>query len=328
MKARGWILALAAAAVVTLARTADGQEGEVRKGWLGFSWEMTEDRAVAVDVTSVYPGSPAARAGVRNGDRIVRWNGSADVAAVLETLRLEPGDTVRLRIRRDEQRQRDRDVMVVAAPRPAALALKQSAPVQVFGVPRGDWERWQEELRASQEEIEQMFGDGRMRAFRVDSLGEAMSRVWGERFRIDSLAFHADSLHKGIELMLRDSLGPQLRAMGEQLRFMVPEGTSRAVIALGSRSVAGAEFEEMNAGLASYFGTDEGALVLRVSAGTPAARAGLQPGDVVLEANEREVDSVEDLRDAVARAQRTRGRAVQLEILRRGQRHELDLEWE
>jgi S1-C subfamily serine protease len=109
---------------------------------------------------------------------------------------------------------------------------------------------------------------------------------------------------------------------------MVPEGTSRTVIALGSRSVAGAEFEEMNEGLSSYFGTDEGALVLRVSPGTPAAQAGLRAGDVVLEADGRDVDSVDDLRSALARAQRNRPRAVELEILRKGRRESIDLRWE
>jgi S1-C subfamily serine protease len=84
----------------------------------------------------------------------------------------------------------------------------------------------------------------------------------------------------------------------------------------------------MNPGLSAYFGTDEGALVLRVAPGTPAARAGLQPGDVVLEANDREVDSVDDLRNAVARAQGMRPRAVQLEILRQGRRQDIDLRWE
>ena len=100
------------------------------------------------------------------------------------------------------------------------------------------------------------------------------------------------------------------------------------MIALGSRSVAGAEFEEMNEGLSGYFGTDDGALVLKVSPGTPADRAGLRPGDVVLEANGLEIDSVDDLREVLVRAQRSRTRSVLIDILRQRQRQEVELRWE
>jgi membrane-associated protease RseP (regulator of RpoE activity) len=325
MKLRRWIVAFAGFAVIGLAARADAQEDNPRRGWLGISYVATEDNGdETVVVESVYPGSPAAAAGMRAGDVIIRWNGSTDVSAALEALRLRPGDEVRLTIRRG--RARDRDVLVTAGQRPREFAY--SVPKEgpgVFGMSPDEWETWQKELRENGEEIARLFRDNPgMRALRADSLG----RVWQQRFKLDSLALHADSLHKGIELMLRDSLGPQLQALGDQIRIMVPEGTSRTVIALGRRSVAGAEFEEMNEGLSRYFGTDEGALVLRVSPETPAARAGLQPGDVVLEVDEREVDSVDDIRDAVSRAQRSRSRAVQMEILREGRRRELDLSWE
>ena len=49
---------------------------------------------------------------------------------------------------------------------------------------------------------------------------------------------------------------------------------------------------------------------------------------VVRRADDREVDSVDDIRSAVARAQGSRTRAVLLEVLRDGRRQELDLRWE
>src|SRR5690606_31724488 len=110
---------------------------------------------------------------------------------------------------------------------------------------RAEMRRNREEMRRNGEEIARALGEARVRSFHVDSL----ARFWGDRIKLDSLAIHADSLHKGIQLLLRDSLGPRLEALGDELRILVPQGPTRTVFALGNRSVAGAEFEEMNPGL-------------------------------------------------------------------------------
>lgn len=321
MSVRGWMPMLLGALLTIPIGVAAAQETVERPGWLGFTYEASrENGRERVRVDQVYPRSPAAAAGLRKSDEIVRWNGRADVGQALEALWLEPGDSVRLRIRRGEAR--ERDLVVVADRRPPRVfSYGPAGEAERFGFSREDAERLQRELKANQEEIERLFRDQAWPdSIRIDTfwVGDAFGRT---------LKLHADSLHRGLQLMLRDSLGPQLQALAEDFRW-VPEAGARAVAMMGRRSVAGAEFEEMNSGLSAYFGTDEGALVLRVSPGTPAARAGLQPGDVVLQADDREVDSIEDLRTAVARAQKQRPRAVQLEILRRGRRQELDLRWE
>ena len=65
--------------------------------------------------------------------------------------------------------------------------------------------------------------------------------------------------------------------------------------------VAGAEFRELHGDLAEYFeGTDAGLLVIRVIPGTPAARAGLREGDVVVEVNGEECHEISTLRSAMA----------------------------
>ena len=312
MRARIWTPILFGALLVVVTGNANAQEMRVRSGWLGFTYEaFAEDGEENAHITRVYPGSPAAEAGVREGDEIIRVNGRTDVATALDAQEIEPGDTIRMRVRRDVGR--DSDVAVVAARRPNNLAVIAPTPRRV----------WSDDDRRE---------DRMFYRFRPDSLIARVDSLFGRNGRVfvwpDSLFVHADSLHRGLELMLRDSLGPKLREFSEEFRAWVPEGGARSVITIGRRSVAGAEFEEMNPGLSAYFGTDEGALVLRVAPGTPAARAGLQPGDVVLEANDREVDSVDDLRNAVSRAQGMRPRAVQLEILRQGRRQDIDLRWE
>ena len=299
MNGRGRLVVLVGALSLFATGQAGAQEAAARRGWLGFVWEATEADGGAIRIENVYPGSPAADAGIRDGDLVVRWNGESDVERALERLRLQPGDSIRVRVRRGNER--DRDLVIVAERRPNEVyaVTPRRAPEGFFGLSPEEMEEVQEAFRKSQQEMAKAF-----RELRMDS-------------RMDSLS-----------TMLRDSLGPRLREMNDEIRLMVPEGTSRTVIALGSRSVAGAEFEEMNAGLSSYFGVDRGALVLRVAPDTPAGRAGLRPGDVVLEANDREVESIADLRAAISRAQRVRPREVELEILRKGQRQSLELSWE
>ena len=69
----------------------------------------------------------------------------------------------------------------------------------------------------------------------------------------------------------------------------------------GQRVVAGAELTELNPSLGRYFGVDEGVLVTEVTAGSPAAEGGVEPGDVIVEVDGEEVTSVRDVRGSVSR---------------------------
>jgi hypothetical protein len=209
---------------------------------------------------------------------------------------------VRVRVRRGSQR--DRDVTIVASSRPETVIYSSRSD-------DGD-----DVVVIRPREIE--------RPLRMFS---------------DSMFVHMDSLFQHLQLRLRDSLGVhfrefernQLPRIQDQLREMersMSASGDRFVFELGTRSVAGAEFAEMNEGLSSYFGTDEGVVVLKVASGTPAARAGLQAGDVVVRVNDQAVSAISELRSAVARAQTRDSRAVTLQVIRRGQRRALEMRWE
>src|SRR5690606_35334978 len=72
---------------------------------------------------------------------------------------------------------------------------------------------------------------------------------------------------------------------------------------VGQHAIAGVEFTELNPQLAEYFqGATSGLLVLRVAPGSPGARAGLRPGDVVFAANDDPIYRIRDLRSAIAGA--------------------------
>jgi 2-alkenal reductase len=86
------------------------QNGRVIRPYLGITYEpITPRQALAGDlpvdhgvlVTAVEPGSPADRAGVRNGDIITSLNGQAidgDHPLVNELFRYRPGDTVTVEV--------------------------------------------------------------------------------------------------------------------------------------------------------------------------------------------------------------------------------------
>ncbi len=86
--------------------------------------------------------------------------------------------------------------------------------------------------------------------------------------------------------------------------------------------VAGARLTPLNAGLAEYFGTPRGVLVVEVADGTPAQEAALRAGDVLLKVGGVEVDDLDPIRRAIAGA---RDDEVPITVWRKGKRVELKL---
>jgi serine protease Do len=97
----------------------------------------------------------------------------------------------------------------------------------------------------------------------------------------------------------------------------------------------GLEFQEISGQLADYFklAGDEGVLVTSVETDGPAAKAGLQAGDVILKLGSREIQDGEDLRRAVEKAEPGRetsvtvqrdGRTLELKLTPAGARRERD----
>lgn len=321
MKTRATILSLlvALAAPAALAAQERVERVEVMApgaAWMGIRFAWDEGRPQEARVDRVVRGSPAEATGIRSGDVVVRLNGAPVTEEAVANLSrtLKVGDSVRLRLRRDG---REEEKTVVAARRSDMLVLRDGEPLPLLG----------EGARAM--------------IFRTDTLD----------MHVDSLLQRMDSLrvrilgnrdgkllelHRGDSavMILRDSL---LRSFGreplvldaERMRmrgFPGGEGGVRSFFYdFGPRAIAGAEFAEMNRDLGRYFRTDKGLLVLQVAPSTPASRAGLEGGDVVVRANGEEVETVEDLRRAVARD--TDG-LVRVEVIRQGRRRELEVRWE
>lgn len=88
---------------------------------------------------------------------------------------------------------------------------------------------------------------------------------------------------------------------------------------LGSNRVAGAEVVDLRPGLAEYFDVETGVLVVDVSPGTPAAIAGIRPGDVIVNLDRVAVRSVDELRTGISRA----GATLPVTLVRQGSRIEV-----
>lgn len=341
MKFRGIWLPLLAAALLAPGAARAQEDDDRRPGMIGISFDTSaEDDADGVRILEVRRGGPAHQAGVREGDLVVRLNGRNAVEA-FRTLpgTLEEGDTVRMRIRREGGE--ERDVVVVAVRRPATrFGITRPRPggrpmVYVNG----------DSVEFPLEEITMRIDSLHTRLLHLDS-----GRV---RVRLDSLVhLFNDSARVYIERMPNIELrldGPELEALRLEGRLGELEDEAFRIesrifemeelgseleglraqpffMELGRRAAAGAELAEMNEGLSRYFGgLTQGALVIEVAPNTPAARAGLEAGDVILRAGGREVESPEDVRRALTAA--PEGEVV-LEVQRQGRRRELTLEWD
>lgn len=308
---KGWMPLVAAMLMVPAALSAQQGRGEPR-GWMGVSFDWDSAGAREARVAEVVSGSAAARAGLRTGDVVVRINSGPATEQAVDRLRneLEVGDTVRVRIRRGRAEEERR---VVATARRETRIGRLPGEVRVGG------------------------GDREV-VIRVDSI----------RPRLDSLARRMESLRSRVRTRDRDSvivysfdgahgrggdsvvvnlrsLDRMGRALGRELESIGTREIERLpfFLEVGRRAVAGAELSELNPDLARYFRVDDGVLVLQVARSTPAARAGLQGGDVIVRAAGRSVGSVADLRRAFGE----REGKVRLEVVRQGQRRQLDVEW-
>lgn len=83
---------------------------------------------------------------------------------------------------------------------------------------------------------------------------------------------------------------------------------------LGRNRVAGAEVLDLRPEMARYFGVETGVLIVDVAARTPAAIAGIVPGDVIVRIDQVAVHSVDELRFGISQA----GETLPLTLIRQG----------
>lgn len=237
---------------------------------------LPEERGALV--TRVMEDSPAARAGLREGDVVLRWN-EEPVESVAELRRLvretPPGRTVGIRVFRDGGRKR---VEATLEEREEGAFFRGSI------VPR---------------EMEEKV------ARRLERARTQMERA-GRHLREERLEEHAQHL--------RD----RLREVKHRLEDLDLEVHGFRV---GSRRL-GLRLQPLTDQLAAYFGVDEGrgVLVASVRKGSPAERAGVRAGDVLLSLAGEEVNGPSDAAAALMGAEEGE---VEIVVFRDGERSTL-----
>jgi membrane-associated protease RseP (regulator of RpoE activity) len=312
-------------------------------------------------ITRVVPGSPAADAGLVAGDTILSINRVAATEQVMSAP-IEPGDTVVVRVRRGGREQEVTVVAGERSERFQAFTV-EAIPDSVLRHMQVIVDAVRSEmdtLRTRAITIERLHGDSVV-VFRFggdsvpllhfrpgEPVPDSVRAYWlqmADSMRVRTLHL-ADSMRiRGFDFadrarILADSLPPggaYFRALPGAEGWSIAFGDSAAGrmfvspgeimaggMSVGFRAVAGAELSELNPGLAGYFGTAEGVLVLNAREGTPAARAGIMAGDVIVEVDGTKVSSIAELRRAF-RPRPERGATVRLRLLRRGEHLDVDL---
>lgn len=147
----------------------------------------------------------------------------------------------------------------------------------------------------------------------VGNSGGALVNLRGELLGINTAILAPGGGSVGIGFAIPSNMAVSI------MRDLVQHGRVR-------RGLLGIAAQDLTPQLAEAFGLTrrQGAVIVRVKEDSPAARAGLQPGDVVTAVNGRTVKNASDLGNAIGLARV--GESVRLDIVREGQRLELTAE--
>ncbi len=236
---------------------------------------LREVRGVAVE--KVVENSPAAAAGIRDGDVIVRFNGD-EITSTRKLTRLigevEPDHQVKVTVLRGGSEQ---EITATLGKRPGVK-----------------------------------FGEGN---FNFSGPGVF------ERFDLEKLR---DLPQMKDFPMLKDL--PQLKDLpnAEGFRsFTFPGGEGNVFTwTSGSGRQIGVGVTDLTTQLAKHFGVEDGLLIEEVRENSPAARAGIKAGDIIVEANSKAVKGQIDL---VREVNSKKDGDVQLTIVRDGKRQTISV---
>ena len=324
----GFGLGVLATAVMCTVSSASAQE----RGWLGVevvcsdcSYKGTDDFAVwsfetAPEIRQVVDGSPAARAGLEDGDTLMRINGLeiTSEAGGRAFGAMSAGAVVTLLVRR--------------AGREISIAVTPLTHHDVYGewhqlaVTQNGWDSLRVQfltLSREQSKLQTALRNAEVQLRRT----EAMQVSVRQQEQAVTLRVEVDSIRRDLKQaqwkfkVQTDSLAKRTLYVAPtprpEVAVVVPQPEARTLVVYRN-VVAGARFEELDEEsplVSDLPGVEGGLLIVKTVEGTPAYEAGLRQGDVVFAINGEPVKSVADLRRAL-RAERE----SQISYVRRGEK--------
>ena len=299
-----------------------------RRGWLGFRTDPNDSEVIL----EVAPDSPAERAGIRPGDRIVSADRLLYSVSKADSTSGRPGPsryyvsgpimgaTYRMTLARGAE---TFDVSMVAVAPPASqrpLLRPTLAPGSAPDTLAAEVEAFRTELARTTLQPSRRAPATPLRRF--DELRTRADSEAARRPELDeALTIRDSALYAMLERTVNGRLTGDSGIISDPELYNDLSARIRQVDLLAStldrrpNAISGAEFEQLNPALGQYFGgISEGVFVLRVGAESPAATAGLEPGDIVQSVNGERVATIEGMRERVARATGT----ITLQVIRKG----------
>ena len=314
MRSRRIRTGVAPAVLAFLAMLLTGSQVQAQeRGFLGINLEcqncQREDRGgVSVwwfsehpSITWVREDGPAAKAGLQEGDVILAVRG-IDLTTEeggREFGGLQAGETTEFLVRRSGE-----EVSVMVTPGSPAEAFGEEYAVVMFP------EKWdsvmlqlrkmyegQLQLQIAVGQAERALAVTEAEAQRTSS-AQQRETVIKQRAQIDSMRLQMIKWQKVIRVQADSLAARTLKVVPRAVEVDVMAPESRTIMVY-SNAVAGARFEALDEDsplVSDMDGVDGGLLIVKIVKDTPAHRAGLRQGDVVLTANGVPVRSVRELR--------------------------------
>jgi S1-C subfamily serine protease len=281
----------------TIAKRVIEKNDNVPAGWLGVSGKSIAElgdadltalglqRRAGVMVQKVTPESAAARAGIITGDVITRVDdfdvaGTADLGALLSSL--PAGQSIKLRAIRDRQ---PVELTAVLETRPSSEQRYLLAPFALA---------MQSDL-SERDQLEKRLGE------LIVSIRSYQKRppTRDNNEAIRELEIEIRRIYDDLRALGPDNTGPPPRDLAS--RPELPSGNLTDEPPIREISFkAGFTARELTPQLAAIFHASSGVLVSKVVKDSPAERAGLKAGDVIVGAQERTLLTVSQLQTLLA----------------------------
>ncbi|NOZ60258.1 MAG: PDZ domain-containing protein [Calditrichaeota bacterium] len=126
-------------------------------------------------------------------------------------------------------------------------------------------------------------------------------------------------------LILRDgkkkTLEVKIGQLKEAKNFDFSFKPQKMAIKIATKARLGVHLADLNEDLASYFNVKKGALVIDVEEDSPAEKANVKAGDVIVRVNDEKVDDADDVREIIGEAEPDE--EVTVEVVRHGKNEKL-----